>query len=155
MSNLKDRLKITGKYRVIIKRTNGKIEQGEWLNTINDELKAKVNDQFLASSDFALDTLFVAVATPPATGKDGIVIKDSDNHWYSMISTTGSTDYTTTVTGVITGLAKTFTDIAMGFNHAGTDSDSFGTNYADPTSFNSITLAAADQLTIEWTITVS
>jgi len=51
-------------------------------------------------------------------------------------------------------VAGTFTDIALGFNHGGGDNDTFGTKYADPTSWNNITLTADDEITIEWTITV-
>jgi len=152
---MNEQFKITGRYRTIVKRANGKVEVSEWQNTIHSELKEAVNDAFLASQNYALDNLFSAVATPPASGKDGIVMYGA-SHWYSSTcSTSEPTSTSTKVTGVFTGVAATISDIALGFNHAGTDSDSFAVNFADPTTWNNITLTSDDTLTVEWTITVS
>ena len=151
----KEHIAITGKYRVTVKRADGTIERSEWKNTINSALLQKVNDIFRTTADFALNSLFSSCATPPASGKDGIIVY-SGSHWYSTNCTiTEPSSTSTKVTGVFTGYAITVQDIALGFSHSGADADSFNVNYADPDTWNNITLQAADQLTIEWTISVA
>lgn len=148
-------LKISGAYRTIVKRANGNLEVSEWKNTIAAALKEIVNDQFLASVDFALDNLMGSVATPPTSLKDGIIAYNG-THWYSTdCSTSEPTSTSTKVTGVFTGVAATISDIALGCHHAGTDTDIFEYKYADPTSWNNITLTTDDTLTVEWTISIS
>lgn len=152
---LNERFKIVGQYRTIVKRASGEVEIGDWINTIATALKEKVNDQFLASSDFALDSLFNGVLTPPTMYEDGIIIYDGA-HWREMnCSSSKPTATSTKITGVLTGVAGTFTDIALGCHHSGVDNDTFEIRYADPTSWNNITLAAADEITIEWTISIT
>jgi len=56
------------------------------------------------------------------------------------------------ITGTITQVAGTFTDVKLGFNVSG--SDDFTVTYASTTAWDDVILAAADTLTVEWTITV-
>ena len=161
MNNLNDKLGLQGKYRTIVHRAaTGKTETSEWKeNTIDSDLKAKVNDVLLVNADFALDNLFDGDVnddnvTPPTSGEDGIALHISTSDWYEMICS--SSEPTTTsikITGTFTGVAGTFDDVTLGFDSAGTGVI-FAVTYANPTSWDNVILAAADTLTVEWTITV-
>jgi len=150
-----DGISITGRYRTIVKRKGGAVEVSEWKNTISSSLKEIVNDIFMSATDFAIDALFNAVATPPAANKDGIIFYTGSN-WYSTVcSITAPSSTSTKVTGTFTGVACTISDIALGFGHPGSNTDSFDVKYADPTSWSSVVLGSDDTLIVEWTITVS
>uniref|UniRef100_A0A6H1ZVR4 Uncharacterized protein n=1 Tax=viral metagenome TaxID=1070528 RepID=A0A6H1ZVR4_9ZZZZ len=154
MENLNDGLKITGKYRTIIHRgATGEVEISEWQeNTINSNLKEKVQDSFLVSQDYALNNLFIANATPPAAGLDGIAaMVGAGPTFYSMItSITQPTSTSIKATGTLTGFAITVDDASIGWNFA----TGFTVLYAEPTSWVNKVLTTVDTLTVEWTITV-
>ena len=154
MNNLNDGLGLQGKYRTIVHRAaTGKVETREWkVNTIHADLKAKVNDTLLSPTEnFALDNLFGGNDTPPTIGDDGIIIESGT--WYDMdCSSSEPTATSIKITGTITQVAGTFTDVKLGFNVSG--SDDFTVTYASPTAWDNVILAEADTLTVEWTITV-
>ena len=157
MNNLNDKLGLQGKYRTIVHRAaTGKTETSEWKdNTINQDLKEKVNDVLLVNSDFALDRLFEDSATPPPMTDDGIMIHKSTATaaWYAMIgSSSEPTTTSTKITGTFTGVAGTFSNAKLGGNVD--DPAGFNYPYATPTNWDDVTLAEADTLTVEWTITV-
>ena len=160
MSNLNDGLGLQGKYRTIVHRAaTGKVETSEWkVNTIHTDLKQAVNDTLLVNSDFALNNLFDGDVnndnvTPPTSGGDGIVLHISTDDWYEMdCSSSKPTTTSIKITGTFTGVAGTFDDVALGWNVS--FPDDFGKRFADPTAWDDVILAAADTLTIEWTITV-
>ena len=155
MNNLDDKLGLQGKYRTIVHRAaTGETETSEWkVNTIYSQLKEKVNDVLLVNSDFALDNLFDGNVTPPTGAEDGIMLRKSDYSWYEMICTSSEPTATSTkITGTFTGVAGTFDDVKLG--QSVDDVDSFNIWFASPTSWDDVILAAADTLTVEWTITV-
>ena len=55
------------------------------------------------------------------------------------------------ITGTFTGTAGTFDNATMGRSYF---EGTWSTIYATPTSWDNVILAAADTLTVEWTITV-
>ena len=159
MSNLSDGLGLQGKYRTIVHRAaTGKVETSEWkVNTIIAGLKTAVAGNFEATSDFAIDAFFDGDVsgdnvTPPTASEDGIMISDSSDDYYEMISSISGTGTSRTFTGTLTGVADTFIDIKLGQDVDG--ADSFNITYATPTAWDNVILAIADTLTVEWTITV-
>ena len=153
MNNLDDKLGLQGKYRTIVHRAaTGKVETSEWkVNTINTSLKEKVNDVLLVNSDFALDNLFSGNATPPTNGFDGIYLFDGADEYQMDCSSSEPTSTSIKITGTFTGTANTFESATLGWNYqTGTSTVYFAT----PTSWDNVILAAADTLTVEWTITV-
>jgi len=149
---MKDNLGLKGCIDITIKRANGDIEKRHIENTIHSELKNFVAYNFQAAEDIALDNLYAVNATTPEIGKDGIIIHKSTGAWYSMISSVSGSDNSRKITGTFTGVAGTFDDVCLG--HVYVSADNFSLNYADPTSWDNVVLAAADTLTVEWTITV-
>ena len=155
MNNLNDGLGLQGKYRTIVHRAaTGKVETSEWKeNTIDSDLKAKVNDVLLVNADFALDNLLGGYDTPPTGGRDGIMLHKLGDPWYDMdCSSSEPTATSTKITGTFKGVAGTFTDVKLGFNVSG--ADDFTVTYASPTAWDNVILAIEDTLTVEWTITV-
>ena len=153
MNNLNDKLGLQGKYRTIVHRAaTGKVETSEWkVNTIDIDLKTKVNDVLLVNSDFAMDKLFNGNGAPTA-GEDGIVLYTVEDNYEMDCSSSKPTATSIKVTGTFTGVAGTFTAARLGqdsFGGAG-----FTVTYASPTAWDNVILAIADTLTIEWTITV-
>ena len=153
MNNLNDKLGLRGKYRTIVYRAaTGETETSEWIeNTIHTDLKAAVAGNFQTTSDFAINNLFLTNATPPAAGDDGIVIKTSVVE-YQMVTTVSGSGSSRTFTGTFTGSMGTFQSLYLGQGYD-TGTELFTLTYATPTSWDNITLASADTLTIEWTIT--
>ena len=147
-------LGMKGHVRIVVDRANGKREVQEMDNTISTELKEAINNNLFASNDdIRLDAPFIANATPPGANLDGIVIMSDGSNWYSMICTmTEPTATTTKISGTLTGVADTFTECSLGFKHAGTDTENFDVSFAEVASFDNVILAAADTLTVEWTI---
>ena len=146
-------VRVYGEYRTIIRRGDGGIEVGEWRNSIYADFLTALKNSLAIPQDYALDTLFAAVASPPTDGKDGIIVFDGVS-WYSMVSTLGDgvPTYSKKVTGVITGVTGTFTDACLGCGYV--NAANFDVNIAGAT-LNNIVLASSDTLTIEWTISFS
>jgi len=153
--NKQDRLRIVGKYRTIVHRgATGKVEISEWKkNTIHANLKEKVNDIFLVNSDFALDNLFSVNQFTPPIGEDGIMLEVAPEFYSMICSSSKPTATSIKITGTFTGFAVTITGAQLGWNIE-TTGNNFTVRYADATSWDDITLASVDTLTIEWTITV-
>ena len=154
MNNLNDKLGLQGKYRTIVHRAaTGKVETSEWkVNTINSDLKAKVNDVLLnAGEDFALNALFNGNGAPTA-GEDGIILHNVTDYYEMDCSSSEPTTTSIKITGTFTGVANTFTGVILGFDSTG--GLGFTVVYATPTAWDNVILAAADTLTVEWTITV-
>ena len=159
MNNLNDKLGLQGKYRTIVHRAaTGKTETSEWkVNTISADIKTSVAGNFEAALDYALDNFFDGDVngdnkTPPTTAEDGIMIHVLAGDWYEMISSISGTGTSRKITGTFTGVANTFDEVRMG--HAFDSEGIFDVEYANPTSWDNVILAAADTLTVEWTITV-
>ena len=154
MNNLNDGLGLQGKYRTIVYRAaTGKVETSEWkVNTISADIKTSVAGNFEAALDYALDNFFDGNITPPTTAEDGIMIHVLAGAWYEMISSISGTGTSRKITGTFTGVANTFDEVRMG--HAFDSEGIFDIIYADPTAWDNVILAAADTLTVEWTITV-
>ena len=154
MNNLNDKLGLQGKYRTIVHRAaTGKVETSEWkVNTINDALKTAVAGNFETNADIAMNSFFDGNTTPPTGGEDGIMISNSGDNYYEMISSISGTGSSRKITGTFTGVADTFIDVRLGHDVDG--ADSFNIPYATPTAWDNVMLAAADTLTVEWTITV-
>ena len=153
MNNLNDGLGLQGKYRTIVHRAaTGETETSEWKeNHIDSDLKAKVNDVLLVNADFALDALFNGNGSPTA-GEDGIVLYNVTDYYEMDCSSSKPTTTSIKITGTFTGVADTFTGVRLGFHSTG--GAGFTVTYASPTSWDNVTLAIADTLTVEWTITV-
>ena len=154
MNNLNDKLGLQGKYRTIVHRAaTGKVETSEWkVNTINAGLKVAVATGLDNSVDYAMDALFDGNLTPPTTSEDGIAIYDDTGaDWYEMDCSKSGTGNSRKFTGTFTGIGVTFSDVKLGRVYSAGD---FGSIFATPTSWSNITLAAADTLTLEWTITI-
>jgi len=152
----KDGIKVNGQYRCTVKRADGRIEQGEWKNTISSDLLTALKESLGAAQNYALDALFDGNVTPPTEMEDGIIVYDNVGaDWYEMDCSiaNGSPTYSKKITGVFTGFDVTLSNAKIGFNF-GLPS-SFGVEMATPTSWSNIKLAAADELTIEWTISFS
>ena len=159
MNNLNDKLGIQGKYRTIVHRAaTGKVETSEWkVNTIGNGLKLAVAAGLDNAVDYAMDALFDGDVnddnvTPPTTDEDGIAIYDDTGaDWHEMVCSKSGTGNSRKFTGTFTGDAVTFSDVKLGRVYSAGD---FGSIFATPTSWSNITLAAADTLTLEWTITI-
>ena len=147
-------IKVTGRYRTIVKRADGRIETSVWKNTIHDEFLTKLGDSLQTDTTWALDNLFSGNSTPPTVGKDGIIIVSDHGDYYETncsISSAGS--YGRKITGVFTALMEiVISDAFLGYNKASGYTEDFGITMATPDSWSNITLQNGDQLTIEWTI---
>jgi len=167
---VKDSLKIEGHIKAIVYRANGEIfVHHDEHNTIDTGLLNHYAAILQASADKALDNLFTACANPAASGKDGIAYNDPavllDSWSFQCTGTSPVVAYpvgwsgsgaTRTLTGAFTGFAKTLDTAAyieLGFNHNG--SYDFATLFAHASSWVSLTLAAADILILQWTLTIS
>lgn len=161
-------VKVSGQYRCTVKRADGTIEQGEWKNTIHANLLTLLATNLETATDFALNNLHDDYAEQINNTEDGILIdtggdgtpgEGNTEQLYAMACTigAGSPTYSRKVTGVFSGKAKTIYNAWLGWNF----DDSIGSYgdftkvFATPTSWSNITLAAADTLTIEWTISFS
>ena len=155
MNNLDDKLGLQGKYRTIVHRAaTGKVETSEWnVNTINSDLKTAVAGNFQTTSDFAINALFGGNNTPPTDSQDGIILHISTGAYYEMINSISGTGSSRKFTGTFTGTAGTFDDVVLGRVYEPV-AEEFSLVYADPTAWDNVILAAADTLTVEWTITV-
>ena len=153
MNNLNDGLGLQGKYRTIVHRAaTGKTETSEWkVNTISSALKEAVAGNFQTPTDFAMDALFDGNVTPPTTDEDGIALHKSTGAYYEMICSISGSGSSRTFTGTFTGVAGTFDNAKMGYDYG---AGYFAPEYASPTAWDNVILAAADTLTVEWTITV-
>ena len=166
MEELISKVKTTGHIKMTVIRENGKKEVVyDKHNTIQDAYLIWLNDKIRANSagDKSLNDLFTAVATPPTSGKDGIVIINGSTHYCCDCAGTylsytlgwSGSGAARKLTASFTGYAVTLDsvdDFIMGFNHNG--STAFATNFAKPDSLSAtITLGATDSLIIEWTIT--
>lgn len=155
-------VKVNGRYRTIVKRADGRIEESEWKNTISAEFLTALKNSLATSQDYALNNLMdeAHLLTSGDNGYDGIVLNTSEfveDQWYTTDCSLGdgSPTYSKKVTGVFTGFAKTIYDAHLGFNANGPSIGEFAVMFATPTSWSNITLAVADELTIEWTISFS
>lgn len=148
----KDNLSLKGFIDITIKRANGDIEKWHQKNTIIVGLKNAIAANFEAALDIAIDAFFDGNTTPPTADEDGIVLRRDNDNWYEMISSISGTGGSRKFTGTFTGVAGTFNSAALG--HTYYSDGEFGTDYATPTSWVNVVLAAADTLTLEWTITV-
>ena len=150
----KDNLGLKGFLDVTIKRANGKIEKFHIENTIQTGLKDEVNSNIWnpGGVDISLDTLFADDTTPPTALSDGIILRTTDATplYYMMNCSIAHTNDTTTVTGTITDVSKTFDSAKLGHNFS--SNFDFAHDFALPTSWDNVILQAADTLTIEWTI---
>jgi len=145
-------------------------------NTIQAGFKSLLAGNLQANTniDITMDNLYDGVIEidTSTNGWDGIAVK-VDSIWYSL-NTVGSglgwsgSGAARTLTGKITGRTGTIADadsVILGKcsyipfntnNFIFAPGGSAGTgNYAKPTSWSSLTLAASDELTIAWTITVA
>lgn len=160
-------VKVSGQYRCTVKRADGTIEQGEWKNTIHANLLTLLATNLETATDFALNNLHDDYAEQINNTEDGIILDtvgggtpgEGDIQPYAMACTigAGSPTYSRKVTGVFSGMAKTIYNAWLGWNFddiTGMYGD-FTKVFATPTSWSNITLAAADTLTIEWTISFS
>jgi len=154
MNNLNDKLGLQGKYRTIVHRAaTGKVETSEWkVNTIHTDLKNAIAGNFEAAADIAMNSFFDGNTTPPTGDEDGIIIHKSTGAYYEMINSISGTGSSRKFTGTFTGVAGTFDDVQLGQQYGA--GIGFVINYADPTAWDNVILAAADTLTVEWTITV-
>jgi len=145
-------------------------------NTIQAGFKSLLAGNLQANTniDITMDNLYEEVVEidTGTNNWDGIAVK-VDSDWYSL-DTVGSglgwsgSGAARTLTGMITGEDGTIADadsVILGkcsylpfntnnFIFAPGGSPGAG-NYAKPTSWPSLTLAASDELTIAWTITVA
>ena len=161
-------VKVSGQYRCTVKRADGTIEQGEWKNTIHANLLTLLATNLETATDFALDNLHDDYTEPMLNTEDGIILSsvvDGTPGWgnteqlHAMACTigAGSPTYSRKVTGVFSGKAKIIHNAWLGWNFDDTIGiyGDFTKVFATPTSWSNITLAAADTLTIEWTISFS
>lgn len=119
-------------------------------NSIATAIRAMINSGFSANQEYRLADLFTAVANPPAAGKDGIIIMDDGGTATSMVTTKSASTYSTTFTGILTGVSLTSETAYLGVNIA--TAISFSTLIASASV--AYTLTSADTLTIEWTISI-
>jgi len=161
-------IKVRGQYRCTIKRENGTIEQGEWKNTIHADFLGLLKSSLATPQDYALNNLMDTVEYSSGDewatqgSKDGIALRENLYDFGSGCYTTicsladGAPDYSKKVTGVFTGYGLTVYDANLGWKiKSNPDDPPFTKTIATPTSWSNITLAAADELTIEWTISFS
>jgi len=161
-------IKVRGQYRCTIKREDGTIEQGEWKNTIHADFLGLLESSLATPQDYALNNLMTAVEYDDGggyntqAGKDGIALSvHSDSFSDGAVTTVcsladGAPTYSKKVTGIYTGYSNTILNANLGWNLKSTAADPpFTKTIATPTSWSNITLAVADELTIEWTISFS
>lgn len=154
-------VKVNGRYRTIVKRADGRIEESEWKNTIDNDLLYELASYLYEAqaAQISLDNPFPAAhhMTAGDEGYDGIILNASSggDDWYCMQCSRVMGYYYVKVTGVITGFAITIYNAHLGFNVNDPYVGGFAVMFAGPTSWSNITLAVADELTIEWTISFS
>jgi len=163
-------IKVCGQYRCTVKREDGTIEQGEWKNTIHADFLGLLESSLATPQDYALNNLMDTVeyndeqqgVWPTQAEKDGILLRTDSLAFERGSYTTvcgiadGTPTYSKKVTGVFTGYEVTVHDANLGWNLKSTAADPpFNKTIATPTSWSNITLAVADELTIEWTISFS
>jgi len=170
MKKLNSTLKVTGHIKATVIRANGeRFVHCDEHNTIDTGLLNHFASILQTNADKALNNLFPASASPATSGKDGIAYNDPDmlleSYAFQCTGTSPVTSFTLgwsgtgasrKLTGALTGYAITLGTAAyveLGFNHNG--HYDFATLFAHASSWASLTLAAADVVVIEWTITVS
>ena len=170
MKKLNSTLKVTGHIKATVIRANGeRFVHCDEHNTIQSGLLNHLAGILQTSTDKALNKLFTASAETAPSGYDGIAYNDpvvsGDSYAFQCTGTSPVTSFTLgwsgtgasrKLTGAFTGSVVVFTTAAyveLGFNHDGTYD--FATLFATASSWASLTLAAADVVVIEWTITVS
>uniref|UniRef100_A0A6M3XN84 Uncharacterized protein n=1 Tax=viral metagenome TaxID=1070528 RepID=A0A6M3XN84_9ZZZZ len=166
MESLIEISKPTGHIRATVIRANGeRFIHCDKENAIEANFKNYLAAAISVNTSNALDNLFSAVATLPTNAKDGIVLLLAA---YYCMKCTGTGVGSETLgwsgaaaarklTAEFTGYAGTIaatTSVELGFNYV-TATPAFTTIYAKPSSWASLTLAAADRLIIEWTITIN
>lgn len=161
MENINEGLKITGHIKATVKRADGtEFVHCDEQNTILLDLKEIVAGSLDLNTANAMDSLFSGNTTLDAgeEGEDGIWIEHTDTTKYEMNCSWSSPSSTSRkLTGIFTGVGLTIAaiaDIMMGFNWQNGVGD-FSKDWAAPSTWPSLTLEAADTLTIEWTISVS
>ena len=154
-------IQLQGHIKATVKRANGfEFVHCDDKNTIQTDLKEYLAQSISATTDESLNNLFNGNDTlgVAQVDEDGIWVEHTSTQKYEMICSWSSPSSTSRkLTGTFTGTGITIAavaDVMMGhkWNNGTT---SFDSDFAAPTSWSSLALAAADTLTIEWTITVS
>ena len=123
------------------------------LNALATDLVTGATNSIGASgSDYHSDNNQLLFAN---TGEDGMLIKFSANELYGFTMSNLASGDTITCVGTFTGKAGTIalaTDLEIGITLDLIENRGYGLVWANPTSWTSLTITAADTLVVTWKI---